>query len=65
MSGDFALWLAFVNFGAILWRARRGGRTEALADAAYNGTRMTVLILDNATTAMTGGQAHPAACRGS
>ena len=33
----------------------------ALADAAYNGTRMTVLILDNATTAMTGGQAHPAA----
>src|SRR3972149_5414045 len=33
----------------------------ALADAAYNGTRMTVLILDNATTAMTGGQDHPAA----
>ncbi len=33
----------------------------ALADAAYNGTRMTVLILDNATTAMTGGQAHPSA----
>ena len=32
----------------------------ALADAAYNGTRVTVLILDNATTAMTGGQAHPA-----
>ena len=33
----------------------------ALTDAAYNGTRMTVLILDNATTAMTGGQAHAAA----
>jgi indolepyruvate ferredoxin oxidoreductase alpha subunit len=33
----------------------------ALADAAYNGTRVTVLILDNGTTAMTGGQAHPAA----
>ena len=33
----------------------------ALADAVYNGTRVTVVILDNATTAMTGGQAHPAA----
>jgi indolepyruvate ferredoxin oxidoreductase, alpha subunit len=33
----------------------------ALADAAYNDTRLTVLILDNGTTAMTGGQAHPAA----
>lgn len=32
----------------------------ALADAVYNGTRLTVLILDNGTTAMTGGQAHPA-----
>ncbi len=33
----------------------------ALADAAYNGTRITVVILDNGTTAMTGGQGHPAA----
>jgi indolepyruvate ferredoxin oxidoreductase alpha subunit len=33
----------------------------ALASAAYNGTRLTVLLLDNGTTAMTGGQAHPAA----
>jgi indolepyruvate ferredoxin oxidoreductase, alpha subunit len=32
----------------------------ALADAVYNGTRITVVILDNGTTAMTGGQAHPA-----
>lgn len=32
-----------------------------LADAAWNGTRLTVLILDNGTTAMTGGQPHPAA----
>jgi indolepyruvate ferredoxin oxidoreductase alpha subunit len=32
----------------------------ALADAVYNGTTLTVLILDNGTTAMTGGQAHPA-----
>jgi indolepyruvate ferredoxin oxidoreductase alpha subunit len=34
-----------------------------LADAAYNGTQLTVLILDNGTTAMTGGQPHPAAGR--
>ncbi len=33
----------------------------ALADAVYNGTKITVLILDNGTTAMTGGQPHPAA----
>ncbi|MBI4254396.1 MAG: indolepyruvate ferredoxin oxidoreductase subunit alpha [Candidatus Rokubacteria bacterium] len=33
----------------------------ALADAVYNGTDLTVLILDNGTTAMTGGQGHPAA----
>jgi indolepyruvate ferredoxin oxidoreductase, alpha subunit len=32
----------------------------ALADAVYNGTKLTVVILDNGTTAMTGGQAHPA-----
>lgn len=31
----------------------------ALADAVYNDTRLTVLILDNGTTAMTGGQSHP------
>jgi len=31
----------------------------ALADAIANGTRITVLILDNGTTAMTGGQAYP------
>ncbi len=28
-------------------------------DAVYNGSRGTLLILDNRTTAMTGGQAHP------
>ena len=33
----------------------------ALADATYNGTKLTVVILDNGTTAMTGGQPHPAA----
>jgi indolepyruvate ferredoxin oxidoreductase, alpha subunit len=33
----------------------------ALADAVYNGTRLVVLVLDNGTTAMTGGQPHPAA----
>ena len=33
----------------------------ALADAAYHNTKITVLVLDNGTTAMTGGQAHPAA----
>ncbi len=32
----------------------------ALADAVYNGTKLTVLILDNGTTAMTGGQGHAA-----
>jgi indolepyruvate ferredoxin oxidoreductase alpha subunit len=36
------------------------GGLPALADAVYNGTDLTVLILDNGTTAMTGGQAHPA-----
>lgn len=30
-----------------------------LIDAVYNGARITVLILDNHTTAMTGGQDHP------
>jgi indolepyruvate ferredoxin oxidoreductase, alpha subunit len=30
-----------------------------LIDALYNGARITVLILDNHTTAMTGGQNHP------
>ena len=33
----------------------------ALADAVANGTDLTVLILDNGTTAMTGGQSHPGA----
>jgi indolepyruvate ferredoxin oxidoreductase alpha subunit len=37
------------------------GGIPALADAVYNGTDLAVLILDNGTTAMTGGQAHPAA----
>jgi indolepyruvate ferredoxin oxidoreductase alpha subunit len=36
------------------------GGIPALADAVCNGTDVTVLILDNGTTAMTGGQAHPA-----
>lgn len=31
-----------------------------LIDAIYNGTAITVCILDNHTTAMTGGQNHPA-----
>jgi indolepyruvate ferredoxin oxidoreductase alpha subunit len=35
------------------------GGLPALADAAYNGTKLTVLVLDNGTTAMTGGQPHP------
>jgi indolepyruvate ferredoxin oxidoreductase alpha subunit len=35
----------------------------ALADAVHNGTKLTVLILDNGTTAMTGGQGHPAGGR--
>jgi indolepyruvate ferredoxin oxidoreductase alpha subunit len=30
-----------------------------LIDALYNGAKITVLILDNHTTAMTGGQDHP------
>lgn len=33
----------------------------AIVDAVANGTTLTVLILDNGTTAMTGGQAHPGA----
>ena len=33
----------------------------AMVDAVANGTTLTVLILDNGTTAMTGGQAHPGA----
>lgn len=32
----------------------------ALLDAVYNRTPVTVVILDNGTTAMTGGQPHPA-----
>lgn len=32
----------------------------ALLDAVYNKARVTVLILNNGTTAMTGGQPHPA-----
>ena len=31
-----------------------------LLDAVYNGTAATICILDNSTTAMTGGQDHPA-----
>jgi len=31
----------------------------AIVDAVANGTALTVLILDNGTTAMTGGQGHP------
>jgi indolepyruvate ferredoxin oxidoreductase alpha subunit len=37
------------------------GGLPALADAVHNGTKLTVVILDNGTTAMTGGQGHPAA----
>lgn len=33
----------------------------ALADAVANDTPLTVLVLDNGTTAMTGGQSHPGA----
>ncbi len=36
---------------------------SALLDAVYNRTPITVLILDNGTTAMTGGQPHPATGR--
>jgi indolepyruvate ferredoxin oxidoreductase alpha subunit len=32
----------------------------ALVDAVYNGSTMTLVILDNSTTGMTGGQPHPA-----
>lgn len=34
-----------------------------LIDAVYNGTAATICILDNRTTAMTGGQDHPASGR--
>ncbi len=33
----------------------------ALIDAVYNGSALTLIILDNSTTGMTGQQAHPAA----
>jgi indolepyruvate ferredoxin oxidoreductase alpha subunit len=32
---------------------------SGLIDAVYNGTKITLVILDNKTTAMTGGQDHP------
>ena len=32
----------------------------ALIDAVYNGSKITLIILDNSTTGMTGGQPHPA-----
>jgi indolepyruvate ferredoxin oxidoreductase alpha subunit len=32
-----------------------------LIDAVYNGSRLTLVILDNSTTGMTGAQPHPAA----
>ena len=32
-----------------------------LIDAVYNGSRLTLVILDNSATGMTGGQPHPAA----
>ncbi|MFN8187553.1 MAG: indolepyruvate ferredoxin oxidoreductase subunit alpha [Gaiellales bacterium] len=35
------------------------GGIPALMDAVYNRTDITVMILDNQTTAMTGGQDHP------
>jgi indolepyruvate ferredoxin oxidoreductase alpha subunit len=35
------------------------GGIPALMDAVYNKTGITVMILDNQTTAMTGGQDHP------
>ncbi|MFQ5524093.1 MAG: indolepyruvate ferredoxin oxidoreductase subunit alpha [Acidimicrobiia bacterium] len=35
------------------------GGIPALIEAVYNQANITVLILDNGTTAMTGGQAHP------
>ena len=33
----------------------------ALIDAVYNGSRLSLVILDNSTTGMTGGQPHPSA----
>lgn len=35
------------------------GGIQGLADAVYSDANITVLILDNGTTAMTGGQEHP------
>lgn len=35
------------------------GGVPGLADAVYSNANVTVLILDNGTTAMTGGQEHP------
>jgi len=35
------------------------GGIQGLADAVYSNANITVLILDNGTTAMTGGQEHP------
>ncbi len=35
------------------------GGIQGLVDAVYSKANITVLILDNATTAMTGGQEHP------
>ncbi len=35
------------------------GGVPALMEAVYNDANMTVVILDNGTTAMTGGQEHP------
>jgi len=35
------------------------GGIQGLADAVYSQANITVLILDNGTTAMTGGQEHP------
>jgi indolepyruvate ferredoxin oxidoreductase alpha subunit len=35
------------------------GGIPGLADAVYSGANITVLILDNGTVAMTGGQEHP------
>ena len=35
------------------------GGITGLIDAVYNNANITVLILNNSTTAMTGGQEHP------
>ena len=35
----------------------------SLVDAVYNGSHLTLVILDNSTTGMTGGQPHPASGR--